>query len=333
MKPIKLLLVVLPNTSWDDPQMEGQKQLQRLLLYLLGGGSSLLGVLALLRFFEENWSNILPTIAPVAIPVITMLVIFLFLRKRLPLAQRLGREALRLRAAAEGEDDQLAPLATEQPEPLSTEEPSADSLRLGPLLSGKNTTTLSKVLGIVCIFIPLVAGAIAWITAPRQPLGDIPGWLMAVFFTIFVVIICIPFVYGGIQSLQWAQRTAQDAYVQVDEHGIHWQRPQSANASSHYSIYWKQARSFFMIAAAEPGTDKWIRSYALDAHSLLLTWQISHRSSAQERAASDMLCRLIVTHTRLPLRDLSAAAEQISRQVEGERQAGHHHAEAAQQTG
>jgi hypothetical protein len=117
----------------------------------------------------------------------------------------------------------------------------------------------------------------------------------------------------------------QEAYVLANEQGVHWQRSLSTKTSVPYSIDWKQARSFFMIAAAEPGTDTWLKGYALDTHSLLLTWQISHRSSAQEQATSDRLCRVIVTHTQLPLRDLSVAAEYISQQIEREQQAEHNH--------
>jgi hypothetical protein len=322
MKPIKLLLAVLPNISWNDPQMEGQKRFHRLLLYLLEGASSLFLLFALLQIVVGKWI----TAIPLALAGIWILALLLFLVKRFPLMQRLGPEALRLRAAAEGEDDQIAPLAGEQPAPLSTEEQPAEDLRLSPLWVYKDTHTSSTIFGIVLICLPLVVGAIAWIILGQQALSYNP-MMFIVFF--IVIIACIPFVFGGIQSLQWARKTVQEAYVLANEQGVHWQRPLSTKTSAPYSIDWKQTRSFFMIAAAEPGTDTWLRGYALDAHALLFTWQISQRSSAQERAASDMLCRVIVTHTQLPLRDLSAAAEQISRQIESGQQAEHNESNSA----
>ena len=318
MKPIKLLLAVLPNISWNDPQMEGQKRFHRLLLYLLEGASSLFLLFALLQVVVQKWI----TAIPLALASIWILALLLFLVKRFPLTQRLGQEALRLRAAAEDEDDQIAPLAGEQPAPLSSEEQPSGNWRLSPLWVYKKTRTSSTILGIVQICMPLVVGAVAWIILGQQALSNNP----VMFIVFFIVIIaCIPFVFGGIQSLQWARKTVQEASVLANEQGVHWQRSLSTKTSVPYSIDWKQARSFFMIAAAEPGTDTWLKGYALDTHSLLLTWQISHRSSAQEQATSDRLCRVIVTHTQLPLRDLSVAAEYISQQIEREQQAEHNH--------
>src|SRR5262249_41857043 len=119
----------------------------------------------------------------------------------------------------------------------------------------------------------------------------------------------LPLAYGGVELIQLARRQALAASVLVDDQSLHWQRPHSPGRSQLNVMEWAQARAFFTLTAGEPGTGNWLKGYALDAHTTLLMWWVSQQSSARERAASDQLCRLIVTRTRLPLRDLSSAAQ------------------------
>lgn len=310
MKPIKLLLAVLPNTSWDDPEMEGQKYLFLMLFMLQMAAVAGVCFSALDTWQSQGWTAFLPLI----LLSISTLTFVLFVRNRWPLKQRLGQKALRLRAMAEGEHDQLAPLAAEQPAPLPAEEHPASAMTLGPLWRRKISMRVSIILEIILgiTFISLPIGVFLFTIIRMFPILHTTFAIWAtVIFAIVMACIMIPLAYIGVELLRLARHTLLSAYVLIDEQGLHWSHLATTKSSRINSLDWQQARSFFMIAAAEPGTDKWLKGYALDAHSLLLTWQLSHRSSAQERAASDMLCRLVVTRTKLPLRDLSAAVEKL----------------------
>ncbi len=99
--------------------------------------------------------------------------------------------------------------------------------------------------------------------------------------------------------------------VTADDFGMRWRRGRWRRAET--QAPWGSVRSFFAHESYSP-----VRTaYVLDTSSAVLGWVLTSSSKADENRESERLVRLIVTHTRLPLRYLSPLAPGAA-QAQGE---------------
>lgn len=306
MNPFKRLLQALTVSSWDDPQMNEMKQLQRGSLVILGISLVLQAFVFWETWSQRSWVSWLWA-AGLSVEVLVWIVA---VRKRWPQLYQLGSVALTLRALAEAGDVQRAPLALEQPVPLSSDEHPPGPTQFGPLRRQRVLLLGEVLVGVLLICLPPGFFVFFLISMSSVIFDEQITWL-TVILALVIACMMLPLAYGGIQAIQMARRQALAAYVLADDQGLHWQRPHYSGRSQLYAMEWAQARSFFTLTTGELGTSNWLIGYALDAHTTLLVWWVSQQSSTRERAASDQLCRLIVARTRLSLRDLSSAAQYL----------------------
>jgi hypothetical protein len=234
----QLLPGMLKESTWDTDRMSWLKRRDK----IFWGVFAALTSFFVLWTYIGNWQSSSPwqkIFAVIYVPFTLWIILFVTRNDSRGWSQ-LRAGALALRQAAEEGDEQLAPLAAEQPAPLTGE-----ALPIGPEHFA-------------------VRGFL-----PRHP------------------------------------------SIVADELGlVSWRRAWGPRSRS--TIYWSAARSFFVINYTGKKAESWHSFYALDAHDMLLFWHISYRTKASILAAHERLCRLIVTRTKLPLRDLSAAADKLA---------------------
>lgn len=307
---MQMLPTLLEESSWNSARMAWLKKRDKITSFLFTAvlyGFFLWG-------FASGWQILsiwLKIIIILSIP--GMLLLFLSLVRDLPRgSQQVRTGMLALRQAAEDGDELIAPLAAEQPAALPSAEFAITSERI--CLFGGWFSSAGGVAGIGVGLLLFSAGyAILLVTLlGSSPLND-PN--TAPLIILLILLILFGFAAGvcgagGIIALLSVYSIRRHAYVVADESGVRWWRRAWGKHSRH-SISWYTVRSFFMIVYPGKEEGKHYTIYALDAHDVLLLWHISHRTRPRVLAAHERFCRLIVTRTKLPLRDLSAAVEKL----------------------
>jgi len=242
---------------------------------------------------------------------------------------------LALRRAAAAGDEQLAPLAQQQPAPYPGYEQPIGLTQLAPVSYLNQRAIASEqrvglVLGL--ILGPLligIAGVIFWLTLnlglPSSG-SDLPDLLLSYFPLAFIAL----FGLMGPALLWWAfiawrriHLLRRGLVVTVDESGLRWKRRPWQRKS--LFLPWDQARSFFLLAYRQESDWSQRVIYALDGGTVLLTWEALIEANRyetptgelttrrqREREASDRLACVITERTRLPLREVTMLAEQIT---------------------
>lgn len=195
------------------------------------------------------------------------------------------------RAVVEG-DDRLAPRVDEQPNSLGMLADAEGSQAIDPLrrLHG-NGSLVYFVVGILCVTFGLITVAVV---------ATLPGHgVLAVALGLGLLGLAYGFVAAGL----WLRRRL---HIHEDVQGMWWRRPSGVRTR----IDWQRSRAFYQ--AHYHGTmDRMPRTvYFLDGGDTVLTWWVKPASA--EDAVSSRLARLIATHTRLPLRDVSEETERIA---------------------
>ena len=226
--------------------------------------------------------------------------------------QRLRSSAVPLRQAAAERDDQIAPLAAKQPVPLTAAEFSIGPERLSLFGNWRNSLAGAAAMTVL-LFLP-GAGFAALLVAllENNVFGHLPVALditLAVLLALLGVVALFSSVVGVVMLFLLSD-APRHAYLVADESGVRWWK-KAWGKYSRFSISWYDARSFFMIAYPGEKEGSWRRVYALDTPDMILIWRINEGINAKQMAAHERFCRLIVTRTKLPLRDLSAAVEKL----------------------
>ncbi|HEX6797020.1 MAG TPA: hypothetical protein VF116_04810 [Ktedonobacterales bacterium] len=203
-------------------------------------------------------------------------------------------------------DMRLAPLATERPEDGATAR--GEPLEIGrvrPLTDAQ--AKLLDICGAAALSLGFVAAFVAAVliglglTQP-QARNNPPLWLDFTSSVLALVLLAI--------GTNWAVRglrAGRPQPVTVAELGIRWTRRASRPA-----LPWSDARAFYTVSAlASLGEWPGRRVYVLDSGEQVIAWQRSDSRFDHTREASDGLAGLIVSRTGLPLRDLTAAVNQV----------------------
>lgn len=241
-----------------------------------------------------------------------------FIRFR-PFIRQLVAGTDRARQAAIAGDDALAPLAAQQPEPLASSEMPIGPSQFGPFTRPKRRRT-SLIAG--QIFVVLFSCAfVTMFVAIAQFLPDLPGPPTFLFGGPTFVIMIGMFALVGLSSLagliveMWrrVRRGGHKAVSQfvADDWGLR-QAPSTRGGVDAQPIAWHEIRAFYKAEDRLQLNGRLITegavqstTYTVDAGERHFSWAIWKDSTAMQRADSERLCRLIVTRSRQPLRDVS----------------------------
>jgi hypothetical protein len=113
-----------------------------------------------------------------------------------------------------------------------------------------------------------------------------------------------------------AGKKGKSIQIVVDEQGIEWDNPQWWRPGWQRML-WSEVRAFytfFYLNSSEKTTSERQQVYVLDAPAHTLVWMASFpwiTNTAQQKATIERLHGLIAAYTRLPLRDLTKAADDL----------------------
>lgn len=215
-------------------------------------------------------------------------------------------------------DDALAPPASVQPDSLSDGEMSAGPEQIGPLRGLLDRGRVSA-LRYTAVAVPVFATIYLGLAALAASLGlfdfhqpDI--WQIMLTLLAALLLLCtLVSVALAVMCWRQANRIRGGLMVEANHEGISW-RDTRWNTGEH-RIIWAEADAFFMMKYRVDtllSDERWRTVYVLAAPDVLLSWHLELLSSLADVRASERFTRLIATRTRLPLRDLSEAVEELS---------------------
>lgn len=219
--------------------------------------------------------------------------------------------ALALRLAALAGDETRAPVAASQPTPLEDENLLTNPLRLGPFRrpglgwQNNNLTFELALSGVVTVVYSAFFALAAFGQGFVVDLIELVLWL--------VVIGVIPIIWAWQQSLK-------KVTIIVDEHGLQWKALHWRLLSRTLRLAWQDARVFYTFDYEQHAALFWHNwhIYVLDAPAATLAWSVeappryARQTISAEQSIHERLAQVIVARTGLPLRSLSAAANELA---------------------
>ena len=249
----------------------------------------------------------------------------------IPLAnqqRRLAPAIPALRQIAAAREDALTPPVVAQPAiaPEGTALPG--DLAIGPLkrLAATNPSRTFAIIPLIWLifFLPfmfLLTGTTDFELGPILPFSFDPFSFGSPFFDLFpfVMIGFFVLVIGGMIGIMAVRMSSGWATMSViaDPEGVRWR---AGRFGAERRIAWRDMRSFSRITATLPsGAGVYGAMYAglgaiylLDGPNASLLWSLAPTANDRMYAASDQLSRLIVSRAGLPLRDLTAVANDLA---------------------
>ena len=206
-------------------------------------------------------------------------------------------------AAAEG-NGTLAPVAATQPMPLE-DVPGAREM-LAPLrgINDGSRVGMSWTLGILFVVLGLLLGGLSLflgVFAHTAESGD--DGLILLGMALSLALLSLVLLFYGIRWPILGRRLGQGLSVTADETGLTWR--DTRWHSGERRVVWSEVEACITImcrGSGEPPT----KVYALRAGGTTLLWSVKAFMSRQEYATSERLLQLVMTRTRLQLRDLTA---------------------------
>jgi hypothetical protein len=191
-----------------------------------------------------------------------------------------------------------------QPEPLAGRDLPASPERIGPLERIERGRSSNLVMALVFAS-PFALGALLGVLIILI-FAHLPSLADVLFVLILLSIIGGPFVGFTVMAIIKLRHVRKPLTVVADEWGLKWQTPTVRRKRE--QLAWHEARSFFTIAEPQEDGSSRNSAYVLQGEGHRLAWMMPVRADIATSAASERLARLIVTRTRLPLSDISAAA-------------------------
>lgn len=205
-------------------------------------------------------------------------------------------------------DEQLVPLAAQQPASLQGDDLPLAPTRIAPLKRWKASMAVSIVFGLFFLLLGLggIWGFTWMLTNPDA--GFQPGPYLPLIEFIGLLILAnllILFCCGlGIFFLIAAWRAPRGASVIADDWGLLW-RKSGWGQQSHAALAWHDVQGFYLVTYQDKKNRSY-QTYFLDGRESAFLWRLIPCSTPAILAASERLASLIVARARLPLRDLSA---------------------------
>lgn len=230
-------------------------------------------------------------------------------------AQQIRRGAAIMRRAALAGDERLAPDAGDQPAPLTGLDYPTGTVTIAPLRRAPGARSgASAVIGAILVVfgvLLLLLGGIAAAVLVSTPGGGQPLGPYGIPASVAVAGVGALLVTLGITFVVRRGHARGAITVTADEFGLAW-APAGDNRRP-ASTPWMAARAFYTLTyATATSALQQHHAYILEADDTLLAWTVRHTASEAERRAAERLSRLIVTRTRLPLRDVTSAANRLA---------------------
>jgi hypothetical protein len=304
----------------DESQIQRQRKRLTLFLILWSIISVLIpiaiGAFALWHTWQTNqwgdfWNGVF--LFQIGVPTVALLQptihisIYLYHGRR---SKEWSAQAQHLRQAAREGDTALAPLADKQYEPLSSSPLSAGLQHWGPLKQPPEEK-IEWMLAIG-IFLSLLGGVMSVVLIPggSHPLDTSTRVAGVVGLLLLAVGV------GALAWWYWGMR--KDIDVLADDRHLEWKRLRWWGRTR-TTLDWQEIHTFFTFTYDKKrwGGLAWekFQVYVLDGHRATLAWVVPEYPKAYERDIHAPFCRLISARTRLPLRDLSAAVEELEKQA------------------
>jgi hypothetical protein len=296
----------LERASWDSARQAWARKRARIAILIAGVFFFLFLLTPIITSWQSGgWETYYKAVCAVLEAICTGFAVRLFWKQ----VQQLHSSAVSLRQAIAERDEQTAPLAAEQPAPLTAAEFSIGAEHLSLFGNWRNSFARAAALTVLC-FLPGAGSAALLVALIENNAFNYLPLALSIILIVFFVLLGLASGFVGIICLILLSDAPRHAYLVADESGVRWWK-KAWGKYSQFSISWYEARSFFMIAYAGKKEGSWHRVYALDTPDTILIWRINEETNTKQIAAHERFCRLIVTRTKLPLRDLSAAVEKL----------------------
>ncbi len=261
-------------------------------------------------------SNLLPALGTLWAAITVVDRLSGFLRKA---AQRREQAlfTVPLREAARAASENVAPLAEEQPE----REARPGMASWGPLMQPLyGAYAVVKAIGLALLIVGLIFLFIFGLALLLAVFGsDASGPRVEIIGSLISGAFCL----CTLPIFLWARRMPRTFDVQADDWHLEWRRLRWQGASRQTTrMPWHEARAFSVFTFQQKsGVGKLYgryRVYVLDGEQTALAWSVrdGRDAVATATAASDAFCRLVASHTRLPLRNISGEVERLAERIE-----------------
>ena len=196
-------------------------------------------------------------------------------------------------------DEHLIPPITNQPPILPQ-----DKLPVVPTLirlKHWKTDAVLSLMGAATPILTILTTVLPQLSFQKGTGSSVHEFIFSVVYLILLTLFC-----GGIclLALVFIRQAHRSAEVVVDACELRWHLP-GWDQKSH-AITWDDVQGFYVFIYK--GLD---RLYLLDGREATFIWSTNHDNPTDVLNASDRLSSLIVTRTRLPLRDLSMATAML----------------------
>jgi hypothetical protein len=234
-------------------------------------------------------------------------------------------------AAARG-DERIAPLAADQPLPLQTTMDMNRAAAIGPLHGPYDAQYTRPTYGLISALIVLIAIVVLVVLVAAAAIlwFDTVGWTTPIISDdptvdaiVRSILGCIGVAFLGLavvcvwlvtRLLGMRRRGKRGMTLAADERGVAWT---DTATGKRRSLAWQEAQLFFLVADEGSPRVPPASFHALIGPGMPLTWTTPSPGDGDPWVAHTHLCRLIVTATHLPLRDLSTVSERLSRVAQG----------------
>lgn len=228
----------------------------------------------------------------------------------------LSQRAEVLRALTIAGDDHLAPLVANQPTPLTGADLPLEPLQLGQFSHESRRMALTSIrVGTFLIAVDgLSVGAIAVVLLPHFQANtmrlDSAGWVS----TLLIGVLGLCGLIGVIMLMRgfWlilGRGALRPMRFLADDRGI--EQVQGDRRSEGTMLAWPEIRAFYRVVMQGDDPHNTWMTYTIATDERKLSWQVSARTRKAVLADHERLCRLVVTRTALPLRDLSTAMNEL----------------------
>jgi hypothetical protein len=223
-------------------------------------------------------------------------------------SRRACKAVFTARAAAVAGDAELAPVASEQPDPQQSDHSASALAAIGPLrrsTGSRATTQLASCIALLVFGGLLTIATVAVLfTVPSGTTKNI-GLLVLVGLTAGIL--------GAALLLALVWRRERWVVVRAGDTGLSW--TESGVRRRQMDAGWHEIQAFVKVRFRTATQGNWQELYALDAQRTVLAWYIKSTAPDSEREAHALLSGLVASHTALQLRDLTDTIEKLEQPV------------------
>lgn len=213
------LIELLANSSWNQRQMARRQVVERLLWSGFVASIALISLNQLIsQWHGGGWWDIVSGVCGGMAILLGFFLAFVSIRREWRERQRLLTAALALRAAAEDGDEQLAPLAVEQPQPLAPDALAAEPERFALFGSWKASGLAHAGLGALLLLIGggLSAAFVFFIVSIQPSTG------LAIAVLVLLALVAFLTVVMGLVLLAVSWGPPLRSTLVADEDGVRW---------------------------------------------------------------------------------------------------------------